>query len=300
MTDLSIVIVSFNTKELTLGAINSVIKHAKGITYEILVIDNASEDGSVEALKKLASGIKNVKLVFNKDNLGFGGGNNQGMKLAKSRFILLLNSDTRIDDSNVLGEMVNWMDKNPKVGVASCSLKYQGGKIQATGGYFPTLMRVFAWMTFIDDLPGFSSIIKPFHPMHDLSPLGANTAFYNRSQSMDWVTGAFFMMRSEMVREVGYFDRDYFMYMEEVDYCFRAKNMGWEVKYLPGWSITHFGGGSTNPEFSLLSEMKGLKIFYKKHMPAWKSPLLSFLLKLGAFLRIFVFGKKYAKIFVSA
>jgi len=299
MKDISVIIVSFNTEKLTVDAVNSVINKTKGMSFEIIVVDNNSQDGSVSALRKLVESNKNITLVLNRKNVGFGQANNQGIKKAKGKYILLLNSDTLITD-NVIGDMVGWMDKNLKIGIASCSLKNKDGSVQATGGFFPTLPRVFAWMTFLDDLPGMGKILKPFHPMHDLSPFGGNTGFYNKDHSMDWVTGAFFMMRREVVRDVGYLDRDYFMYMEEVDYCFRAKRLGWEVIYLPRWSIIHFGGASSVKEFSIINEFKGLKIFYKKHMASWQFPILRFLLKVGALIRIPIFGKTYAKIFVLA
>jgi len=108
------------------------------------------------------------------------------------------------------------------------------------------------------------------------------------------------MMRKEVARRVGYFDKAYFMYMEEVDYCFRAKRLDWKVMYLPKWSIIHFGGASSVKEFSLINEVKGLKIFYNKHMASWQFPILRFLLKVGALIRIPIFGKTYAKIFVLA
>lgn len=297
MKDLSIVIVSFNTEKLTVEAVRSVIKNTKDISTEIIVIDNASQDGSVKAIRGLAAST-DVILIANKENLGFGRGNNQGMKIAKGRYILLLNTDTLVE-GNVLGEIVSWMDENPEVGIASCALKFKDGKAQATGGYFPNLPRVFTWMTFLDDIPVFSILFKSFHPMHPLSPFGSNIKFYEKDHSMDWVTGAFFMIRKKVVHDVGYFDKDYFMYMEEVDYCFRAKQLGWQVMYLPKWSIVHFGGGSADKEFSLINEIRGLKLFYKKHMPAWQFPILWFLVKTGALLRILVFGKTYAKIFVS-
>ena len=115
-------------------------------------------------------------------------------------------------------------------------------------------------------------------------------------------------MKREVIKDVGYFDKDYFMYTEEVDYCFRAKEKGWKVWYLPKWSIIHYGGASSTREFPILSEYKGVKTFYRKHMPSWQYPVLRFLLKFGAFLRIFILGllkgseaaKTYAKAFISA
>ena len=303
--DLSIIIVSFNTKTLTRECIESVAKYTKGITYEFIAVDNNSGDGSVEMLKGLAKKYP-LKLIANKENTGFGSGNNGGLKIAGGRYMLLLNSDTLIED-NVLGEMVDYMDENPGTGIASCALKFENGTIQGTGGYFPTLGRVLAWMSFTDDLPLLYKLIKPFHPMHNLSPLGKNEKFFEKNREVDWLTGAFFMMRREVFEKVGYFDKDYFMYVEEVDYCFRTKKLGWEIRYLPKWGIIHYGGASSTSEFSIINEIKGIKTFYKKHYPAWQMPFLTLILKFGTFLRIAIFGllkgfqtaKIYAKAFAA-
>jgi GT2 family glycosyltransferase len=301
--DVSVIIVSFNTKKLTQETIESVVKNTKGINYELLVIDNDSKDGSVETLRKLTKKLPLI-LIENHDNVGFGYANNQGMKKAKGKYILLLNSDTKVE-SNVLGDMVNWMDKNPSVGISSCALKNADRSFQGTGGYFPNLFRVFAWMFFLEDIPFLSKIIKPYHPMHANSPFYKGEDLFKKEDNRDWVTGAYFLIRKEAFKDVGYFDKDYFMYVEEVDYCFRAKQKGWQVKYLPKWDIIHYGGASGTSEFAILSEYKGIKIFYSKHYPSWQLPILIFILKLGAFLRIILYGlmkglnaaKVYAKAF---
>ena len=176
--DLSIIIVSFNTKKLLTSCIKSIQEYTKGINFEIIVVDNDSKDGSSEAAKNLgATVIKNSK------NLGFAGANNQGFKISRGRYVLFLNSDTEIHD-NVLGEITNWMDLNPKAGIATCGLKNKDGSLQATGGYFPTLSRVFSWMT-IQDLPFVDSIIKPFHPYHSKSLFFKGDSFYKTKKEGD-------------------------------------------------------------------------------------------------------------------
>ncbi len=301
MVNLSIIIVSFNTKDFLEKCIKSVEKNTKGIKYEIIVVDNGSKDGSQEAIKKLPT-IPNLRLIENRTNLGFANGNNQGTKVAGGKYVLYLNSDTLILD-NTLSEMVNWMDKNQKVGAASCMLKGKDGSLQGTGGYFPTLIRVFSWMT-IQDIPGVDFLIKPFHPFHGKSFFGKGESFYLREKELDWVTGAFLLARKEVIDEVGGWDEEYFMYMEEVDLCYRIKKAGWEVWYLPGWSIIHYGGKSSTSEFPLLAEYNGVKLFYKKHFPSWQYPILRFLLKLGALGRIVLFGilegKDTASIYAKA
>jgi GT2 family glycosyltransferase len=230
-----------------------------------------------------------TKLIESKENIGFGRGNNLGMKVAKGRYVLLLNSDTRIDDANIFSEMVDWMDNHKDVGISSCSLLNKDGSYQGSGGYFPTLPRIFAWMSFMDDIPFFDKLIKPYHPMHPWS-FFKNESYFKKMHKQDWVTAAYFLIRKKVIDEIGYFDKDFFAYVEEVEYCYRTKKKGWEVVYLPQWKITHYGQVSSNSEFAMLSEFKGLKIFYEKHMAKWKMPVLRFLLKAGSLLRMIILG----------
>lgn len=298
-TDISIIIVSFNTKDLIVNCINSIVKHTKNINYEIVVVDNNSTDGSPEMLKKLK--LKNMSIVVSKTNLGFTGGNNLGIKKAKGKYILFLNSDTLLE-SNVIGEMCGWMDNHPKIGISTCSLIGRDGKLQRTGGYFPNLINVFSWMT-IQDIPGVDIVIKPFHPNINFYR-EATSSTYRKEQEIDWVTGAFLLVRSEVVIEIGVLDESYFMYGEDVDFCYRTKGKGWKVMYLPKWTIIHYGGASSTREFPILSEFKGIKIFFKKYKPNWQYPLLRLILKIGSLGRAMLFGiiegKESASIYAKA
>lgn len=305
--DLSIIIVSYNTKKLTLECIDSIISNTKGINYEIIVVDNGSTDGTTEELKNRITRPETVKtqklkLIENKKNLGFAAANNQGWKVAKGDYILFLNSDTEIGN-NVLGQMVAWMDKSPEVGVATCSLKNKDESLQGTGGYFPSLISVFSWMT-IQDLPFVDFVIPPFHPMHSKSILFKGSFFFKKKRELDWITGAFLLTRRKILEDVGGWDEKYFMYVEEVDLCFRIKKAGWQVWYLPQWNIIHYGGASGRKELSVIFEFDGLKRFYKKFYPSWQYPLLRLLLKIGALGRAFLFGilegRYTANIYVKA
>lgn len=297
--DLSIIIVSFNTKELLVSCIKSIFKHTKNIKFEIIVVDNNSNDGSAQISKSLGAIV-----IKNKENFGFGTANNQGFKISRGKYVLFLNSDTEIED-NVFEGMVSWMNINSKAGIATCALKNKDGSLQATGGYFPTLPRVFSWMT-IQDIPFVDNIIKPFHPYHSKSLFFKGGSFYESKKELDWVTGAFLLTRREVLEGSGGWDENFFMYVEEVDLCFRIKKLGYKVWYLPKWSIIHLGGSSSKTsEFSLISEYGGIKKFYKKHYPTWQTPILRLILKIGALGRIFLFGilegketaKTYAKIY---
>lgn len=274
-TKTSVIIINYNTKDVTLNCLKSLIKHTKGVEYEVIVVDNGSaEKFLIPNFRSL-----NVRLIRSKRNLGFAGGNNLGIRKARGEYILLLNSDTIID-SNVVGEMTGWMDRHREVGVATCKLKNPDGTVQGTGGYFPTLLRVFSWMS-IEDIPGVDRIIAPFHP---------KPGHYAEQKDLDWVTGAYMFIRRRVIEEVGSLDTDYFMYTEDTDFCYRAKKAGWKVKYLPRWSIVHLGGASSRRGYPIVSEFENIKLFYKKHYPRWQYGLLRLFLKLGAGLRMICFA----------
>ena len=285
--DISIIIVSYNTKDLLRSCVESVIKNITSLKYEIIIVDNDSQDGSKTYIKEVCKKNKNVKCFFMDKNIGFGGANNFGMNRSSGSYILLLNSDIQIEN-NVIEKVIEWMRNNPGYGVASANLYNPDGSIQGTGGYFPTILSVFSWMT-IQDLPFVDDLIKPFHPMKGNSPF-SNSAFYNKDRDLDWVTGAFFMMRREVFENVGGFDTDFFMYTEDVEYCVRIKAQGWFVRYLPYKGVTHLGGASGNMGDSILKEFEGVKLLYKKHYPGWQYPILRVILKIGCLWRMFLMG----------
>lgn len=285
-TDISVIILNYKTKNLTLDCVKSVVKYTKGISYEVILVDNNSEDGSAEAFREFARKEKLVKFIASKTNTGFTGGNNLGLAQSEGEFILFLNSDTILSE-NSIKKSVDFLKDNPQIGVLSCQLQNLDGSLQSCGGYFPTLPRVFAWMFFIDDLPVFKSLIKAYHPA---------PSFFDQSHYQDWLTGAFFLTRKKILEKVGGWDKKYFMYVEDVDLCYRMKNAGWKIYFWTGAAIKHIGSASSISERSILSELKNLKLFYKKHMPSWQSPVLWFLLKVGSLLRLVLLGRRvYAK-----
>ncbi len=282
--DLSIIIVNFgNTKNYTKKCLDSLEKAVKKINTEIIVVDNISRDGTLQMIKK---DYPEVIYIRKEKAYGFGANNNFGIKVAIGRYVLFLNNDTEIIDKNIFSEMIEWMDKNPQVAVSSSGLLNSDKKtIQASGGAFPNLFRVIAWMTFLNN---------SYH--HNLN-------YYNKAHSQDWVTGAFYMVRKEVLDKVRYFDEDYDAYVEEVDLSYRIKKLGYEISYLPNWKIVHYGGISYGSEKALIYEMKNLKLFYKKHYPKWQLPILNIIIKFGCLLRIIIFGlinPKLSKIYAKA
>lgn len=299
--EVSIIILSYNTSELTEKCVESIYKFTKDISFEVVVLDNASKDNSVAALQKFKKH-KNFKLILSKVNHGFTKGNNLASKKAKGKYLLFLNSDT-LFEGNVLKGMLQFFDSHEDAGVATCSLLNKDGSLQGTGGYFPNLFRVVSWMFFLDDLPVLDKLLKPFHPKHQKSPFYKGDAFFKKAHQQDWVTGAFLLISKALFKKVGGFDEKYFMYMEDTDICYKVKKAGKEVWYLPEWSIVHLGGKSGSTEFTVLSEIAGVKRFLQKYYPAWHLYLARPILKLGMLLRIPIFGildVKSAKIYAKA
>jgi GT2 family glycosyltransferase len=301
---LSIVIVSSKLNYLG-ECLRTTYTALKNIPNEIIIIDNASPDKIGEQIKLK---FPEVKIIRREVNGGFGENNNMGMKIARGKYILLLNDDTKIIDKNIFKEMMMWMDAHPKVGLSSCALVNPDLKnYQGSGGYFPNLPRVIAWMTFIDDLPFLDNLIKPYHPMHGWSSLHTNEGYFKKTHKQDWVTGAFFFMRKEAMDTAGIFDEDFFLYVEEVELAYRFVKNNWEVWYLPKWKIIHYGMATNGSEKATIMEMQNLRLFYSKHMQSWKLPILTTTLKFGALLRVLIYtilcrfntAKIYAKAFAS-
>lgn len=277
MIDLSVIIVSFNTKKL----LNNCLESAqRGLTdssmeSEIIVIDNNSQDGSVEIIKR-----NKVILIENKKNVGFGRANNQGARMAKGKYLLFLNSDTLIE-KKTLEKMVKFLDRNPDAGIASCQLKNKDGNVQFQGGDLPRLSTVAVWALFLDDLP----------VLHRLLPSYQLRKEIKKVQEVGWVSGAAMFMRRKCWDEISGFDENLFMYGEDVELCYRAKKNGWRVMINPEASIIHLGKGSGGGRTGwVIGEIKGLLYLFTKHKPAWELPILKLILKLGMRVRWFVFG----------
>lgn len=309
--DLSIIIVNWNTKKLLIDCLKSVFKFTKGIKFEVIVVDNGSTDGSKAGVRKH---FPQVHLIENKANLGFTKANNQGLKLAKGEYVLLLNSDTYLIE-NSLKKLVD-IAKGPSLKTTDSSkselekpnrdgplgaigplLLNTDQSIQQSVGFFPHLPQIFYWMSFIDDLP-FGKYLKPLHVDHD--------SFYKKTQDVDWVTGAAIMVPKSVITKVGVLDEGIFMYGEEIEWCFRIKKAGFHVFFTNQAKIVHIGRGSTSQlsKRSFIGEFNGLKYFYKKYKSPFALQILKFLLKIGALARIVIFSllgrRQLAKIYVEA
>lgn len=307
---LSIIIISYNTKYLTLQSVESAWRDAqaspklKGRT-EIIVIDNNSSDKSVAELKEEFNS-KNIRIIRNKNNVGFAAANNQGIKLAKGKFLLLLNSDT-ITQQGALETLVKTMESYPlddststlsseqhrldKLGILAPTLLNEDGTVQSQGGQLPNLLSLFFHMTFLDDLP----LIGKFLPstQHTGFRQTEKLRYYTKDQRLirrDWVGGTAMLIRRELIEEIGDLDSNIFMYGEDIEFCIRARHHHWDVAIHPQAKITHLGSASSSATNALKGELKNYIYIWSKHKPLWQLPLARLIIKLGCVMRIFVFG----------
>jgi len=235
--DLSIIIVNWNTEELTRQCIRSIYDTLHDITFEVWVVDNNSSDGSVDMIKKE---FQKVSLIENSRNEGFARANNQALKIIAGKYALLLNSDT-IVLGNALSKMKEFMDAHQHVGVLGCKLLDKNSNLQLSAAWFHSL-----WSLIFggDVLPLALSRILRLKRFPGQCFL--NETQHAILQEVDWVVGACMWVRVSVLCTAGLLDENLFMYGEEIEWCYRIKKAGWSVMYFPDAQIFHLGGGSGN------------------------------------------------------
>lgn len=270
VVDVSVIIVNYNAKAFLRDCLTSL--HATispAVKYEVIVIDNASSDGSVEMVQKEFG--DNVLLIASKENLGFSKGNNRGVAIAKGRYLLFLNPDTVMKEKT-LEEIVTFMDTTHTAGASTCLLRLADGSLD-DGAHrgFPTPWSSFCY---------FSGIAKLFPRSQFFNGYNLGWRDMDRIHKIDALVGAFMFTRREAGDEVGWWDEDYFFYGEDLDFCYNLKKKNWDIYFLPKVEILHYKGVSggikkhskniatasnetrqrvTNERF------RAMKTFYKKH-----------------------------------
>ncbi|MEE3323724.1 MAG: glycosyltransferase family 2 protein [Methanosphaera sp.] len=254
--DLSIIIVNFRTYDLTKQTISSVLDTVKNIEYEILVVDNDSADGSLE---KLIQDFKNeslVKFIKNNHNDGFAVANNLAFKEAKGEYTLLLNSDVIVNDRTI-NESLDYIKGNKNIGILGCKVVLPDGTLdKACRRSFPTFKVSFYRMSGLSKLFPNS---KRFN-QYNLSYLDENGVY-----PVDCVVGAFMLIDSAVMRKCNGLDESYFMYGEDIDLCYKVKELGYEVYYFGKYNIIHYKGASGKNKRLLYEFYKSMEIFYNKH-----------------------------------
>jgi GT2 family glycosyltransferase len=227
--DLSIIIVSFNVKNLLRNCIDSIFRSRDGFLKEIILVDNNSEDGSKQYINELTklriNGLK-IGAVLNKKNLGFAKAVNQGIKIAKGKYILLLNPDTQVKKDS-LEKLIDFAEEHPEAGAIGAQLVNPDNSVQPSVYHFPS-----CWRAILEFWFGKKGAYEKY------APLG------NKPLVVDAVTGAAMLIPRKTFEKVGLFDERYFMYFEDLDFCRRVKKAGLKVYYLPEAKILHHHGQS--------------------------------------------------------
>lgn len=256
--DVTVIIINYNTPQLTIESIQSVISHTKSVSYEIVVIDNASSDNSVQLIAEAYP--EDIIFIKNDVNVGFGKANNQGIEIANGEFVFLLNSDAFLT-SNALLDFVTFMHKAENEKVAFCGAELYTGRKDTIVSYgnFPSLLEAFSSI-------GFYLFYKKYYQEY------ISAGVTNRDQrvrQVDYINGADMFIRKSCIDEIGSFDRDFFLYFEETELTYRFRKHGYTAYILPYVKIIHLGSGSqqTRKKFNYVNfkhYCKGRDLFFKK------------------------------------
>jgi len=237
---------------------------------ELIVVDNASNDNSVKILQDeiKEKKYKNVSIIANQENSGFGAGNNLGAMAAKGKYILFLNNDTQVLDKGIL-EMANYIDQHKEVAILGGQLRNSDGTLQASVGKFYTLFNAFLLLLGMQKFG-----------LLDKSP--------DRIVEVDWVKGGLLMIRKEVFSKLSGFDEKIFMYTEDMELCYRARKESYKVLFYPDVMVIHAEHGSANRSFAIINIYKGLLYFYKKHRSFYEFAMLKTLLVIKALIAIII------------
>ncbi|MDO8576917.1 MAG: glycosyltransferase family 2 protein [Candidatus Daviesbacteria bacterium] len=282
--ELSIIILNYNVKDLLLNCLESVFaSKGKLDRWQVIVVDNASSDGSVEAIKEMyglrshiGSG-NTVELVENKENLGFAAGNNVGVKKAKAPVILFLNPDTVIK-GHAIQKSLEVLLSDPDIGALGCKVELPDGRMDySCHRGFPTPWNSFAY---------FSGLAKKFPHSPLFSGYTGSFLDITKPHNVDCISGTFLMVRKIAGEQIGFWDEDYFFNGEDIEFCYSLKEKSWKIYFYPEVKIVHFKGSSSGLwQTSVIKVEKGIKltaathaasamrIFYKKHYYKKYSPL---------------------------
>ena len=280
--DLSVIIVNYNVKEFLQNLLHSIEKASANLSKEIIVVDNASDDGSVEVIREK---FPYVNLIENKINVGFGKANNQGLAIAKGKYILFINPDCIVSE-DTLDKMISFFGGHSDCALAGCKILNSDGTLQlACRRSFPGPWTSFTKVTGLSNLFPKSRIFARYN----LTYLDENKTY-----EVDAVSGSFMMMRKTVYDNVGGFDEQFFMYGEDLDLCYRIQKAGHKVFYVHSTQVIHYKGESTKR--SNLDETKlfydAMHLFVKKHLSSF--PLVEIILRSAiGFRKLFAFiGKR--------
>ncbi len=282
--DLSIIIVSYNTADFLVNSIRSIVKSVKKTSYEIIIVDNASIDNTIEKTSSLKLKASDFKIIRNDKNLGFSKANNIGVKESSGKYVLFLNPDTLVYERAIDG-MIAFMDKQKDAGASTCFIKLPNGKLDdAAHRGFPTPWRA---------LCHFSGMSKLFPRSKLLNGYSLGWQKINKIHEIDSCAGAFMLVKRNAGEEIGWWDEDFFWYGEDIDFCYRLKKRGWKIYFVPDFEILHYKGvsggikkisnnlstaDSKTRTLATKARFDAMRIFYgkhyKNHYPGWLSSIV--------------------------
>lgn len=295
---LSIIIVSYNTKKLTLQTLTSIEASLEKNSplkknLEVIVVDNRSSDGSLEAIKKFKSDFFNLKVIDGKNNLGFGRANNLGFKYATGQYILFLNSDTLVK-AGALEKMVTYyqdhQNEKKKLGFLAAQLLNTDGSWQAQGGNKPSLLTIFNTMFFVDDIPWLGKFLPAVQ--HTGRRFRASEVEKKTVLRKDWVGGTAMMIYRDIFEDTNGFDPEIFLYGEDQEYCYRLQKLGYYHYILPSARVTHVGSASSSSARAICGEIAGYFYFFRKYKSSAQLTYLKAMLWLAMMLRYTIFSLK--------
>jgi GT2 family glycosyltransferase len=276
---LSIIIVNYNTRELLEQVLQSIRDNACARQYEVIVVDNHSTDGSVAMLHERFPAVGRIE---NDYNAGFSKANNQGAAIAAGEYLLFLNSDTVLQE-HALDVLLSMLEDHHEVAMAGAKLLNEDGSLQRSCGIFPNLETEFYLRSFLSRLFPENNLFSKYK----LAP-----ERYQAQMPVDWLSGACLMIRKSIFDQVQGFDENFYMFYEDVDLCYRIRNLGYAIMYLPDALCMHRHGGSWLHvrEIPVRNSCRSALYFFEKHYPVWQGWLLRLLLLLEVILAYLIFA----------
>jgi GT2 family glycosyltransferase len=273
--DVSVIIVNWNTRDILHNCLSSVFNQPEGIKFEVIVVDNGSTDGSVEMIR---AEFPQVILLANNANRGFAAANNQGFRIARGEYVLLLNSDTLLFSGSI-AKTITFANAHPQAAVVGCRVLNQNMSLQPTCFMFPSLLNMLFASTYL---------YKIF-PRSRLWGRERMTWWdRNDARKVDVVTGCFMLVQKSAIDQVGGMDERFFMYGEETDWCYRFKLAGWEVMFTPCAQIIHLGkASSAQVKHEMRLQLSGsILLYFKKHKGWVQYAIASFFTAIFFLIRI--------------
>jgi len=280
--DVSVIVVAWNVKKLLQDCLESVYEQTKDVCFEVIYVDNASQDGSVEMVRER---FPDVRIIENRENKGFIKANNQGIEIARGRYVLLLNSDTLVLD-NAIAKTVQFADAHPDAAVVGCRVLNPDRTLQRTCFMYPSVLNTLLAATYL---------YKVFPRSKFFGRERMTWWAFDDAREVETVCGCYSLVRREAIDQVGVMDETYFVYGDDPDWCYRFKKAGWRIMFTPIPQIIHYGGQNTSQmarkfRWQLLGSRL---IFMRLHGNRWVFPLARIATALFFFARMpywFIFG----------